>query len=49
VALEALRDALYFWLFLAGERVTLEVDEALGRAVRQKLAPLEVIATAATP
>jgi len=46
VALEALRDALYFWLFLAGERVTREVDEALGRTVRQKLTPLEGIAAA---
>jgi hypothetical protein len=49
VALEALRDALYFWLFLAGERVSREVDEALGRAVRQKLGPLEAIAGATLP
>ncbi len=49
VALEALRDALFFWLFLAGERVSREVDEALGRAVRQKLAPLQALADSAAP
>ena len=47
VALAALRDALFFWLFLAGDRVGRDVDEALGRAVRQKLAAVEAIAAAA--
>jgi hypothetical protein len=49
VALEALRDALYFWLFLVGERVPPDVDEALGRAVRQKLAPIDALAVQAAP
>jgi hypothetical protein len=47
VAAEALRDALFFWLFLVGDQLTSEDDDALGRAVRQKLAPLEALATAA--
>jgi len=41
VLLEALREALFFWLFLAGERIGREVDESLGRAVKAKLAQLE--------
>jgi hypothetical protein len=49
VALEALREALFFWLFLAGERVPRDADEALGRAARQKLAALEVLVSAAAP
>jgi hypothetical protein len=49
IALAALREALFFWLFLAGERVTREVDEALGRAIRQKLGPVEALADAAAP
>jgi hypothetical protein len=49
IALAALREALFFWLFLAGERVTREVDEALGRAIRQKLGPVEGLADAAAP
>jgi hypothetical protein len=44
VALEALREALFFWLFLAGERIPRDVDEALGRTVKQKLAQLEALA-----
>ncbi len=44
VALEALREALLFWLFLAGERISRETDEALGRAVKRKLAQLEALA-----
>jgi hypothetical protein len=32
---------LFFWLFLAGERVGRDVDESLGRAVKAKLAQLE--------
>ena len=46
VVLEALREALFFWLFLAGERIPADVDEALSRAVRQKLAPLEALGRA---
>jgi hypothetical protein len=49
VALEALREALFFWLFLVGERVGRDVDESLGRSVRQKLASLEALAAAAAP
>jgi hypothetical protein len=49
VALGALREALFFWLFLAGERVTGEADEALGRIVRKELGPLEALAAAAAP
>jgi hypothetical protein len=45
--LAALREALFFWLFLAGERIPRDADEALGRAVRQKLGPLEALAAAA--
>jgi hypothetical protein len=40
-AFEALREVLFFWLFLAGERVGRDVDESLGRAVKAKLAQLE--------
>ena len=47
VALEALREALFFWLLAVGERITPEADDALGRAVRQKLAPIEALAAAA--
>jgi hypothetical protein len=46
-ALRALREALFFWLFLAGERIPREADEALGRAVRKKLGSLEALAAAA--
>ena len=48
VAFEALREALFFWLFLAGERVSREVDEGLGRTVKQKLAPVGALVGAAT-
>ncbi len=41
VLFEALREALFFWLFQAGERVAREADESLGRAVKAKLAQLE--------
>jgi hypothetical protein len=44
VALGALREALFFWLFLAGDRVPRDADEALGRAVKQQLAALEALA-----
>jgi len=42
--LAALREALFFWLFQAGERVGRDVDEALGRAVKAKLGQLEGLA-----
>jgi hypothetical protein len=45
VALGALREALFFWLFLAGERIPSEVDESLGRAMKQRLAQLEALAS----
>jgi hypothetical protein len=44
VVLGALREALFFWLFLAGDRIPREVDESLGRAAKQKLAALEALA-----
>jgi hypothetical protein len=44
IALGALREALLFWLFLAGDKIPREVDESLGRAVKQKLAALEALA-----
>ncbi len=44
VALGALREALFFWLFLAGGRIPRDVDESLGRSVKQKLAALESLA-----
>ncbi len=47
IVLEALREALFFWLFLAGERVARDVDEALGREVKQHLAALEALVAAA--
>jgi hypothetical protein len=44
VLFEALREVLLFWLFLAGERIGREADEALGRTVKEKLAQLEGLA-----
>jgi hypothetical protein len=44
VLLEALREVLFFWLFLAGDRIGREVDESLGRAVKAKLAQIEGLA-----
>jgi hypothetical protein len=41
VLFAALREVLFFWLFLAGERVGREVDETVGRAVKAKLSQLE--------
>ncbi|HEY6004405.1 MAG TPA: DUF4388 domain-containing protein [Anaeromyxobacter sp.] len=41
VLLEALREVLFFWLFLAGDRIGRETDESLGRAVKAKLAQIE--------
>jgi hypothetical protein len=40
----ALREVLFFWLFLAGDRIGREVDESLGRAVKARLAQLEGLA-----
>jgi len=42
--LEALREALFFWLFLAGERIPRDADEALGPSVKDGLARLDGIA-----
>ncbi len=44
VLLAALREVLFFWLFLAGERVGRDVDESLARAAKAKLAALEGLA-----
>jgi hypothetical protein len=44
VAAGALREALFFWLFLVGDKIPRESDDALGRAVRQKLGSLEAVA-----
>jgi hypothetical protein len=44
VLLQALREALFFWLFLAGERLASDAEEALGRDVKARLAPLEALA-----
>jgi hypothetical protein len=44
VLLEAMRDAIFFWLFQAGERVGRDVDESLARTVRAKLGQLEGLA-----
>ncbi len=44
VLLEAVREAIFFWLFQAGERVARDVDESLGRTVKAKLEQLEGLA-----
>jgi hypothetical protein len=44
VLLQAMREALFFWLFAAGERLDRAADEALGRALRPKLARIEALA-----
>jgi hypothetical protein len=44
VLLQAMREALFFWLFAAGQRLDRAADEALGRALRPKLARLEALA-----
>jgi uncharacterized protein DUF4388 len=44
VLLQAMREALFFWLFAAGERLDRGADEALGRALKPKLARLEALA-----
>ncbi|HET8542434.1 MAG TPA: DUF4388 domain-containing protein [Anaeromyxobacter sp.] len=44
VLLGALREALFFWLFQAGERIAPDADESLGRTVKAKLAALEGLA-----
>jgi hypothetical protein len=41
VVFAALREVLFFWLFLAGDRIGREVDDSLGRAVKAKLAQVE--------
>ena len=42
--LEAMREAVFFWLFQAGERVGRDVDEALARTLRARLGQLEGLA-----
>jgi hypothetical protein len=37
----AMREVLFFYLFVAGERIARDADEALGAAVRAKLSALE--------
>ena len=44
--LSALRELLFFCLFVAGERTPREADEALGAAVRPRLAALEGLLSA---
>jgi hypothetical protein len=44
ILFEALREALLFWLFLAGERIGRKADESLTRTVKSKLAQLEGLA-----
>ncbi len=41
---DALRELLFFYLFLAGERIDREADEALGTAIRRRLERLEALA-----
>ena len=41
---EGLRELLFFYLFLAGDRLSRQVDEALGTMVRRKLTELEGLA-----
>ncbi len=43
--LAALRELLFFQLFVAGERLPRDADEALGVAIRPRLADVEEIAT----
>jgi hypothetical protein len=43
---EALREVLFFYLSLAGERIGRDADEALGAAVKRKLTALEGLAVA---
>lgn len=44
--LDALRELLFFYLYLAGERIPREVDERLGTEVKRKLSQLEGLAGA---
>lgn len=44
VLFEALREALLFWMFLAGERIGRDVDESLSASVKQRLTQLEGLA-----
>jgi hypothetical protein len=44
--MDALRELLFFYLYLAGERIPREADEQLGALVRRKLGPLEGLAGA---
>lgn len=42
---DALRELLFFYLYLAGERIPREADERLGESVRKRLQQLEGLAT----
>lgn len=44
--MDALRELLFFYLYLAGERIPREADERLGALVKQRLAHLEGLASA---
>jgi hypothetical protein len=46
LAFDALRELLFFYLFLAGERIPRVADEALGARVRRRLERLEGLALA---
>jgi hypothetical protein len=46
LAFDALRELVFFYLFLAGERIPREADEALGARVRRRLERLEGLALA---
>jgi hypothetical protein len=41
---DALRELLFFYLYLAGERISRQADERLGELVRRRLAQLEALA-----
>ncbi len=41
VLFDALSESLFFWMFLAGDRITREADEALAVTVKRQLAKLE--------
>ena len=44
--MDALRELLFFYLYLAGERIPREADEQLGALVKQRLAHLEGLTSA---
>jgi hypothetical protein len=42
--LEAMRDALFFWMFVAGDRISRDADEAMSAAVKHGLADVQALA-----